>query len=159
MKPKTASHHRRWVLRLFEWAVLVCIIGWLCSLFLQRMGRMQALIEQRNCEATVKVLQAAVFLASTVESEDFNAEANPVTVYQQQFGILPENYLGELEPLQVASAPDGSWYFDRQEKILVYRVANKSFVEPLAQLELQIVVDAASGRLTLKRMKGLGWRL
>jgi len=159
MKPKTARHHRRWVLRLFEWAVLVCIIGLLCSLFLQRMDRMQGLIEKRNFEATVQVLQAAVFLAATVGSEDLVAQGNPVKVYQQQFGMLPTNYLGELAPSDAAAAPSGHWYFDRQDKILVYRVANKRFVKQLSQAKLQIDRDEVSGRLSLITLKNVCWQL
>ena len=66
MKPKSAGHHRRWVLRLFEWVVMACIVALLIGLFLNRVGQAQAMIERQNFQTTVRTLQAAVMLQSVI---------------------------------------------------------------------------------------------
>ena len=38
---------------------------------------------------------------------------------------LPANYVGELERPDPTAVEDGSWYFDKAERVLVYRVRNR----------------------------------
>ena len=45
------------------------------------------------------------------------ARANPMTVLRYP----PANYAGELEPRRGGELPEGQWYFDLGQQVLVYR--------------------------------------
>lgn len=135
MKPKTASHHRRWVLRLFEWAVLLLVILLLMSLFLQRSERLQAEAERLTFQATVDALQSAVRYISLLQDQRpalYGAllkEGNPMPLLAVDPAQVPSNYLGELQRPDPRNIAGGQWYFDRSAGVLVYRVKNRRFFD------------------------------
>jgi hypothetical protein len=126
MRLKTATHHRRWTLRLFEWGVLTAIILVLMGVFLGRMRHLQVEVERLNVQATVDSLRAAVLLAAVKGGANGRARpvpgGNPVRLLQEQTGLAPNGYLGELDNPDPADIAPGSWYFDHRQGVLIYRV-------------------------------------
>lgn len=116
MKPKTATHHRRWVLRLFEWAVLVCVIQLLAGIFLQRVDRMQADAERLAFRGVIDSLKAAAIFASLTQHGPLEG-GNPIYLLAQP----PLNYAGEVEGLLLDDLLEGHWYFDKSRQLLIYR--------------------------------------
>jgi hypothetical protein len=161
VKPKSAAHHRRWVLRLFEWGVITCIIAVLCGLFLNRMGRAQAAIERQNFLTTVRSMQTAALLQSVLRPREVMPGDNPATVYYDQFGLLPAGYAGELDGPDPAAVSVGSWYFDKREQQLVYRVSNtgyfRSTLSGVPRLRLQLLREDDSDRLTVSILDDGHW--
>ncbi|OEU62111.1 MAG: hypothetical protein BA870_03045 [Desulfuromonadales bacterium C00003094] len=130
MKPKTASHHRRWVLRVFEWALLVSVVMLLMGVLLQKVEQLQAEAERLSFEGVVNSLKAAVMLDSFVNNptEAISEGDNPMQLMDQ----LPSNYLGILDASDPAVQADGQWYFDKVQRLLIYRTqkyrrANSAF--------------------------------
>jgi general secretion pathway protein G len=126
VRPKTASHHRRWTLRLFEWGVLTAMVLVLMGVFLGRVRRLQVEVERLNVQATVDSLRTAVLLAAVGgDARGRTAPAsggNPVRLLREQTGLAPAGYLGELDDPDPAAIAPGSWYFDRRQGFLIYRV-------------------------------------
>ncbi len=135
MKPKTASHHRRWVLRLFEWAALLLVILLLMNWFLQRSERLQAEAERLTFQATVDALQSAVRCISLLQDQrpalygTLLKEGNPMPLLAVAPSQVPANYLGELQRPDPRNIAGGQWYFDRSAGVLVYRVKNSRFFD------------------------------
>lgn len=161
VKSKTEAHRRRWMLRLFEWGVLVCIIASLYGMFLNRMGRVQAEIERQNFLTTVRTMQAAVLLQSVIRPGDAAPGDNPAEVYRHQFGLLPTGYVGQLERPDPASVAGGGWYFDTKERQLVYRVRSERYFQSNLQgpprMRLKLIREDGSGRLTMTIPDGGDW--
>jgi hypothetical protein len=161
VKPKSTVHHRRWVLRLFEWGVIVCIIAVLYGLFLNRMGRAQAAIERQNFLTTVRGMQTAVLLQSVIRPREVAPGDNPATVYHNQFGLLPAGYVGALDGPDPSAVAVGSWYFDKRERQLVYRVSNTDYFRSrlggVPRLRLQLLRQDDANRLTVSILDDGHW--
>jgi len=161
VKPKSADHHRRWVLRLFEWGLLTCMIALLVGLFLNHVGRAQAEIERRNFLTTVRGMQTAVLLQSIIRPKKMVPGGNPAKAFYQQFGILPVGYVGELQRPDPAAVTGGSWYFDSGEHQLVYRVGNPRYFRCGCQgpplVRMQLVAAPGSDQLTVKILDEGNW--
>jgi prepilin-type N-terminal cleavage/methylation domain-containing protein len=108
---------------LFELTVVVCIVGVLISIAIDRLARYQELGEraalQLNLAAldTALVLRFAAYVAMgkpTGVAQD--AGKNPVSFLSRP----PANYLGELSAPDLPALPRQSWYFDRDSAQLVY---------------------------------------
>lgn len=56
-------------------------------------------------------------------SDQFEAEQLAATVKARMSGKL-QNYAGEMSETKAAELPAGSWYFDTDSRMLVYRVRN-----------------------------------
>ena len=161
VKPKSAAHHRRWVLRLFEWGVITCIIAVLCGVFLNRMGRAQAMIERQNFLTTVSAMQTAALLQSVMRPQEVAPGDNPAEVYHNQFGLLPAGYVGEPDRPDPAAVAGGDWYFDKGDKRLVYRVRStgyfRSRLPGAARIRMQLARQADSDRLTVNVLDDGEW--
>jgi len=161
VKPKSKEHRRRWVLRLFEWGVLFCIVAVLGGMFLNRMGRAQAEIERRNFQSTVMAMQAAVLLQSVVRPEDVAPGDDPALVYREQFGLLPTGYVGRLDRPDPAAVAGGEWYFDTGKRQLVYRVRCvryfRSNLQGPPRMRLEVVRKSGSSRLTVNILDDGDW--
>ncbi len=119
MKPKMASHHRRWVLRVFEWALLVAVVMLLIGVLLQKVEQLQTEAERLSFEGVVNSLNAAVMLDSFVNNPiaALSEGDNPMQLLDQ----LPSNYLGTWDDSDSAVQADGQWYFDKVQRLLIYR--------------------------------------
>ena len=161
MKPKSVGHHRRWVLRLFEWGVIVSMIALLYGLFLNHMGRTQAAVERQNFLSTVRGMQAAVLMHSVIHPKEVTPGGNPATIYHQQYGLLPAGYVGEFDRPDPVTVTGGSWYFDSRARQLVYRVRSERYFRSSLmgppRVRLIIARKADSSRLTVTILDDADW--
>ena len=87
--------------------------------------------------------------------DQFEAEQLAATVKARVSGKLP-NYAGEMSETEAAELPAGSWYFDTDNRMLVYRIRNAEiFRSELSgpariryQLKLDYIDNAGDGRYT-----------
>ena len=161
VKPKSTDHHRRWVLRLFEWGVITGMIALLYGVFLNHVERAQAEIERQNFLTAVRGMQTAVLLQSVIRPKTVAPGGNPAKVYYQQFSILPAGYVGEFNRPDPVTVTGGSWYFDSGEHQLVYRVRHTRYFQQDRQgsplIRMQLVVKPDSDQLTLKILDAGDW--
>ena len=161
VKPKSVDHHRRWVLRLFEWGVIASIIALFYGLFLNHMGRTQAEIERQNFLTTVRELQAAVLLHSVIHPKEVTPGGNPATIYHRQFGMLPAGYVGAFDRPDPVTVTGGSWYFDSRPRQLVYRVGSERYfrsrLKGPPRVRLIVARKADSNRLTVTILDDGDW--
>jgi general secretion pathway protein G len=108
---------------LVELMVVICIVGILFGIALDRLLRFQELGERTAMEQNIAVINVALTMkfAALVASGHGQAiekeiGANPVDLLARP----PENYLGALYGPDPESLPPRSWYFDRQSGDLVY---------------------------------------
>jgi hypothetical protein len=134
-KSKSPLYHKRWTLRLFEWAVLVFVLLLLISFFLRRFERLQAEAERLTFQATVNSLQQAVKYGSILREYRPKAygalrqNGNPVPLLQDDIVNLPFSYLGEIEQPDPKFIAGGQWYFDRTVGVLIYRIQNERYFD------------------------------
>jgi type II secretory pathway pseudopilin PulG len=109
-------------LTLIELVIVVCIIGLLAALMLDRLRFYQEAAEKASMEYNVGVMKSALQLrvaALLVRGEERNIEslaaANPIGWLTEP----PRGYRGEFRAEQPV-VPPGSWYFDATRKELVY---------------------------------------
>lgn len=138
MKPKTPRHHKRWILRLFEWGVLACVILILMGVFLRKVRYLQAEAERLNVQAMVENMRAAVLIAGILPAKQVLQRSlaipggNPVALLEAQTGLVPAGYMGELDEADQVRIATGSWYFDRPRQALIYRLRiTDGFTSPL----------------------------
>lgn len=96
----------------------------------------------------IKVAESIVKqkIASLPSYED----SNPMNLLAE----IPNNYLGELSGHDVASLEKGAWYFDAENKALVYLVDNTSYFSggvndpPRARFKIRLVYTDANANGT-----------
>jgi prepilin-type N-terminal cleavage/methylation domain-containing protein len=110
---------------LLELVIAICIIALLVTLALERLLALRAEAERVVLEETLGALRAGVamelvsLLAKGADHELLHLhECNPM----DSLMAVPANYLGELEAVDPSTIPPGNWYFDRTDRLLVYRV-------------------------------------
>ena len=152
-----------------ELTAALLILALLTGGFVERMIRIFAATERRFVETTVINLNSAlqVRAAMAAMNGDWAAirsmlrespmQAQAPALPQQDPGVqgvyaeaimegvffVPGNYLGELRVADVAGVPGGTWYFDRDDRVLVYRVDNAEFFSGEPVLKYRIAVDYA----------------
>lgn len=135
MTLKIATHHRRWVLRLFEWAVLTIVVLLLLGIFLHRIEGLQGEAERLNVKATIENLRTTVLLASIVQNPEkvVYPGANPVNLLAGETGLTISGYVGELTNPEAGKIAPKHWYFDPSQGALIYLIGNTSnFNSPLS---------------------------
>lgn len=115
---------------LLELVVVVIVVSLLFLAGLNKMWTLQTTAERATMEYNVGVLRSALalqFVARMVRKDEEGilqlAGSNPMDFLNQR----PGNYLGEFDGIDPATLESGNWYFDRQQKILVYLVKNRQF--------------------------------
>jgi len=138
-KPKSVLYHKRWTLRLFEWGVLSCIILILVGVFLHKARSLQAEAERLNVQATIDNMRAAALLASVLHKDNGDVRfhvrpgGNPARLLKAETGLEPDGYLGEMDGVDPAEIAAGKWYFDREQRALIYRLRSaEGFQSPLS---------------------------
>jgi prepilin-type N-terminal cleavage/methylation domain-containing protein len=150
-------------LTLIELVIVVCIIGVLAALLLDRLRYYQEAAEKAAMEYNVGALKSALQLrvaALLIQGEERKIEslaaANPIAWLMEP----PPGYRGEFRAAQ-PTVPGGSWYFDATKKELVYVPDLDFHLERLAdgskRLRFRVRLDfepeePASGR---KRFAGM----
>jgi hypothetical protein len=106
-------------------------------------------------------LQTAALLQSILRPREVAPGDNPATVYHDQFGLLPAGYAGELDEPDPTAVAVGSWYFDKRNQRLIYRVINtgyfRSTLGGVPRLRLQLLKEDDSNRLTVKILDDWHW--
>ena len=108
---------------LIELTVVVCAVGLLFSVALDRLLRYQELGEQAALEQNIAAMNTALtmkFAGYVISGKPAAIEeevgANPINLLTRP----PQNYLGELFDPDQKVVPARSWYFDRRSGELVY---------------------------------------
>ncbi|RME32746.1 MAG: hypothetical protein D6786_09705 [Gammaproteobacteria bacterium] len=125
---------RRPVSRL-ELVLALGLIALLIGFALQRLGdlaveaeRIRLELSVRNMETGLRHHVAARILEGRLQELAAEEGANPVG----RIVMPPPAYLGELDHPDWKKIKGGSWYYDKQDRVLVYRVVNEDrFVSPL----------------------------
>jgi len=138
---------------LVELMVVICIVGILFGIALDRLLRFQELGERTAMEQNIAAINvaltmefAALVAAGRGQAIEKEVGANPVDLLARP----PANYLGALYAPNPESLPPGSWYFDRQSGDLVYVPGRTRYLTEPADaasgLHFQIVLTEASPR-------------
>ncbi len=115
---------------LLELVIVIVIISVLLVLAISRLMALMVDAERVTMESVAGVLRSAIGMKvaqSIVKSKVSELPAfegsNPMALLAE----TPPNYLGELDGADPARIEDGSWYYDKRDKTLVYLVRNKGF--------------------------------
>lgn len=126
----TGTRRRDGGFSLLELVVVIVIISVLLVVAMSRLLALQVDAERVSMEMMAGTLRSAIgmkvaesIVKSKVAELSSFEDGNPMTLLAE----TPRNYLGELERMEPAKLEDGSWYFDKHDKVLVYLVRNKGF--------------------------------
>jgi general secretion pathway protein G len=133
---------------LLELVIVVVIISILATFAVSRLMALQVDAERVAMQTVIGTLRSAlgIKVAELIVRQDLGGIAalggsNPMDRLAQ----LPDNYLGALDPPDLAGLPDGHWYFDTRGRALVYLVRHKGFFSggladpPRARFAIQLV--------------------
>jgi general secretion pathway protein G len=127
----------------FETAMVVIVIGGIASVLLARVDALFARVEEARMRATLTRLTSDLQMevaTRIMQGRDATiadlAGSNPLALGDaivplslrsrtEDFAIGPRGYGGELGDPESRRVPGGTWYFDRDERLLVYRVENE----------------------------------
>ena len=141
-------------LRLVELAVIAGLVFALIGVVVQKVWETRAAAERVSVMQTIAGIRAA--LGATVAARTAKGgiaaltglhEANPVALLKDP----PGGYLGELDDPDPAGISGYHWYFDRDRRVLVYRVGNPEHFEggppgpARIRLQLQVVFADRNG--------------
>ena len=108
---------------LFEFAVVVAMIGALSAVLLNRLHYYQEVAEKSDMEYTVGAIKSALRMRMATmmvegHAQEFHvlAEQNPMDWLDQK----PHSYRGSLANPTSKQVQPGSWYFDSTKRCLVY---------------------------------------
>lgn len=133
-----------------ELGIVIIIIA-LCFYWLfDRMNRMAAAAEATALDLTVRSLRSGVMAAAAtrlLQGEYAElaqlAEGNPVGIAIDP----PPGYIGAVSAANPASIQPGQWYFDADNRWLVYHLVNTDYLSgsvegpPRVRMQLRLVYD------------------
>jgi type II secretory pathway pseudopilin PulG len=129
--------------------VVICVVGVLFGIALDRFLRFQELGERTAMEQNLAAINvaltmkfAALVAAGHGPAIEKEVGANPVDLLARP----PENYLGALYAPAPESLPPRSWYFDRESGDLVYVAGRTRYLAETDGLRFQVVLSAPSPR-------------
>lgn len=131
---KTESRH--WLKKrcagfsLLELVVVIIIVSVLMVVAIQRLLVLQVDAERVVMESVVGSLRSGIGIKVAEKIVRQQIADLPAMDASNPIGLLaevPNNYLGELSGADPAALPPGSWYFDTQNRALVYLVDNKRY--------------------------------
>lgn len=109
----------------FELMIVIAVFVILTATLLNRLPYLQELAEKKAMELTVKNMRTGLhhqLIAAAIDASKKNAtnilDVNPINWLQAP----PNNYHGEVTTSSTLEILPGHWYFDSQEKHLVYRL-------------------------------------
>jgi prepilin-type N-terminal cleavage/methylation domain-containing protein len=142
---------------LFEFAVVVVIVGVLAIVLLERLLVYQEYAEKTAMEMTVRNVRTGLrYQIADLMNQDRMREVdrllneNPVTWLETP----PPNYLGQFRNPAPDQIAPGNWYFDTAKRELVYLPNRKRFFKPggTGRDEIRFRVTAVRG--SQKLIKG-----
>ena len=135
---------------LLELVVVIVLIAFLMVIAIARLLALQAEAERVTMETVAGTLRSALGMkvAESIVRHELNGlgaleASNPM----DRLAEVPTNYLGEIDRPDPNRLADGSWYFDRSERTLVYLVRNKAHFSggatnpPRARFEVKLLYD------------------
>jgi general secretion pathway protein G len=141
-------------LTLLEFALVVVIAGLLMGLAMTKILRLEADVERVNMQRTVSALNSALAMEfadrvvnGRLDTVPQMAAINPMDWLAQ----VPATYVGTLGPAEAEAVPEGRWYYDAQQGLLVYRVAHAARFEtgleglPRARFRVEVVAHPRGG--------------
>lgn len=114
---------------LLELVVVVILIAFLVQIAIARLLALQAEAERVAMDTVVGTLRSALGMKvaeSLIRQETARLPELVGTNPMDRLTEPPRNYLGELTAPDLATLEDGTWYYDRTERMLVYLVRNSS---------------------------------
>lgn len=139
---------------LLELVIVVVMISILAVLAISRLLAVQVDAERVTMESVAGTLRSALgmkvaesILRSKVAELPRYVGSNPMDLLAEK----PRNYLGEFDGVDPSTLQDGSWYFDRRDKALVYLVRHKGFFNggqtnpPRARFAVRLVYSDRNG--------------
>ena len=117
---------------MLEITIVIGLLAALAGFLATRLGRLQLDAERAAMQQvlqgvrSVLNLQVASWLASG-RSSDLQklVGSNPM----EQFSPPPANYVGRVRTHDVSWIRGGQWYFDEDDRLLIYRVQNEQYFE------------------------------
>ena len=125
--------------------IALTVIAFLFGAFLTRVNRLSA--ESERVAADQSVVTISTLLTQVVVKHALHgtlnelreyADTNPMRLLEAQLGTVPANYVGEVSRASMAQVRPGTWFFDADERELVYPYINRP-----AQLRLRLAVSFA----------------
>ena len=139
---------------LLELVVVVIIVSLAAVIALQLLLGVRVDAERAAVTRTLGHLRSGIgmHVARSVLDDNWAAiaaldGANPMALMAQ----VPDSYLGEMAGPDPASVADQRWYFDANERLLVYRVAYSEYFEsalagaPRARFKLRLLYADRNG--------------
>ena len=139
---------------LLELVIVIVIISVLLVMAISRLLALQVDAERVTMESVAGILRSALGMKVADSIVNMKVADLPALEGSNPMDLLaetPKNYLGEKEGVDPAKLDDGSWYFDKQDKVLVYLVRHKGFFTgelsnpPRARFALRLVYSDKNG--------------
>ena len=115
---------------LFELVVVILLIGIFMIFAIDNLLRLQVDAERVSVQhisgslnSAINLQAADLVLKQGLASLQTFENTNPMDYLSE----LPFTYIGLHSDLAAASVPNNSWYFDPDQKILVYKVKNRNY--------------------------------
>ena len=148
---------------------MIVIISTLGLFAIQRLLIIQVQAERAAMDTVLGSLRSALgmrlaahILKNDIRAILFLAHSNPM----EQLAETPENYIGVLTSKDPDPARRGIWYFDRDARVLIYRVRNDSYFKSDvdgsgdARFSVQVLYAKKKGRRRSANLNGIeGLRL
>jgi hypothetical protein len=141
-------------LTLLEFALVVVFMGLLMWLAMTKILRLEADVERVNVQRTVAALNSALAMEfaervvdSRLDTVPELAGSNPM----ERLAQVPHNYLGPVQDPAPKDVMAGHWYYDADDRLLVYRVSHGDrFATPLegpprARFRVEVVTSERDG--------------
>jgi general secretion pathway protein G len=139
---------------LLELVIVIVIISVLLVMAISRLLALQVDAERVTMESVAGILRSALGMKVADSIVNMKVADLPALEGSNPMDLLaetPKNYLGEKEGVDPAKLDDGNWYFDKQDKVLVYLVRHKGFFTgelsnpPRARFALRLVYSDKNG--------------
>lgn len=133
---------------LLELVIVIVIISVLLVMAISRLLALQVDAERVTMESVAGILRSALGMKVADSIVNMKVADLPALEGSNPMDLLaetPKNYLGEKEGMDPEKLDDGNWYFDKQDKVLVYLVRHKGFFTgelsnpPRARFALRLV--------------------
>lgn len=142
---------------LLELVVVIVIISVLLVMAISRLLALQVDAERVTMESVAGALRSSLGMkvaesivkGKVAELRGYEG-VNPMSLLAE----VPRNYIGEFDGIDPAKLEDGSWYYDKSAKMLVYLIRNKGFFTgglpnpPRARFTVTLVYSDKNGNGT-----------
>ena len=145
---------RERVYSLLEFAIVISLISVLITFAIDRLLPLTIAAERVAMQQTVGAIKSALSIELAGRAVTGGLADIAKLEYSNPMAYLaeiPTNYLGERAALEFSRIEPGNWYFDRQQRALVYRVRNQRFFASSrtgsgeARFQVRLLYDDVNG--------------